>query len=211
VVVPIWVGVVVTMLTPRGRDRPLVRVGLAALAWLGIVVVMAVALRYAALSRFFLPAGAVLCVLGGVGLVRLVERAAPGRARTLTVAGLVVVSLVFVTPRVLGIPDVLDEVDERAAIEADLLDLVDEAGGRDAVLACGAVAADPTDLPQAPLAWHLDVPLTDITRRSPDAPHVAVVGTDGRMARRLEGAGIPLAANERWTVLAVDCPAALPG
>lgn len=197
VVLPIWVGVAVALARARREDRRLWEVGLAALAWLAIVVLMAVGLRYAALSRFLLPAGAVLSVLGGVGLVQLCRRARP-----VTIAALVLLAVVFVTPRVVGLPGILDEVGERGAIEADLVDVVDAAGGRDVLLACGPVVADPADLPQAVLAWHLDVPLDDVDRRSPDGPHVAVVGNEGRMIRRLADAEV-LATNGRWSVLAV--------
>jgi hypothetical protein len=212
VVVPLWIGVVAALGHAR-REGERLAPALAVLAgaWMAIVVVMSVGLRYAALSRFLLPAGAVLCVLGGVGLVQLVRRVADGRRRLALVVVLAVTSAVFVLPRLLGIADIAEEISERAAIEADLVDAVDAAGGRGALRACTTVVADPKDLPQAVLAWHLDVPLAEVDRRQPADPHVAVVRVGGGMSTRIEAADRvtrELAANGRWRVVAVDCPAA---
>jgi hypothetical protein len=214
VVVPIWVGVVATLVTARRRgEQVLLVLGAGALSWMVIVVAMSVGLRYAALSRFLLPAAAVLCVLGGVGLVRLVA-GVPVRWRTAVVVALVLVGVTFAGPRVWSVGDLVDDIVDRGVIEDDLVAAVD-AVGHEAVLACGRVVADPADLPQAALAWELDVSLADITRRPTRDPHVAVLSRGGSMQRRLEATeGVALralAANEHWTILAVDCPAATVG
>jgi hypothetical protein len=204
IVLPLWVGVAAAVVTARRRgERRLLTLTLVAVAWSAIVVAMGAGLRYAALSRFFLPAGALLCVLGAVGLVRLVQAVPAGRARGTAIVGLTLLAVVFAGPRVVGLADVADDVSERQAIEDDLLEVVDEVG-RDRLLACGPVVADPRDLPQTALAWELDVPIDDVNRRADDDSYVAVVGTDGRMIRAL-AEGEVLAANERWTVIAVGC------
>jgi hypothetical protein len=178
-----------------------------------VVVVMGAALRYAALSRFFLAAGAVLCVIGAVGLVRLVRAVPRGRWRVAATAALALFGLVFAGPRVIGLEAVVDDVADRHAIEDDLLAVVDDAG-REAVLACGPVVADPADLPQAALAWDLDVPFTDVRPRpGADRSFVAVVGIGGRLDRRLERGAVPpqpVATGERWRIVAVGCPDAVP-
>jgi len=212
VVVPLWVGVGAALLSARHRgEQTLLVLGAAAFAWMAIVVTMSVGLRYAALSRFLLPAAAVLCVLGGVGLVRLLAATRPGLLRIGAVAGLVLLSVPFAGPRIAGFGALVDGVSDRAVVDADLADLVD-AVGRDALTACGRVVADPADLPQARLAWHLRVPMHDVDGEATTGPHVAVVGPGGPMERRLLGTGASverLAGNEHWTAYAVDCPAAV--
>lgn len=214
IVVPLWIGVGAALLSARRREeRTLLVLGAGALAWMAIVVAMSVGLRYAALSRFLLPAAAVLCVLGGVGLVRLVAATRTGALRIGVLAALVLLSVPLVGPRITGFGGLVDGVTDRAAIEADLADLVD-AVGREAVTACGRVVADPVDLPQAALAWHLRVPMDDVDRKATTDPHVAVMASGGQGERRLLGTGASihrLAGNEHWVAYAVDCPAAVSG
>ena len=54
----------------RERDRLILGLGAAALAWWVLVVAMTLD-GYPGLERFFLPAAAIISVLGGVGLVRV--------------------------------------------------------------------------------------------------------------------------------------------
>ena len=65
----------------RDRDRVLLAIGVGIAAWWVEVVAMTLD-GYPGLERFFLPAAALTCVLGGVGIVRLAQLAGAGRARS---------------------------------------------------------------------------------------------------------------------------------
>jgi len=82
VIAPVWLGAVVAMLVGlRRREAFVVPVlGMVALAWLGLLFVMTAKLGFYSGGRFAVPAGALLSVLAGVGLVTAV-RAAGGLAQ----------------------------------------------------------------------------------------------------------------------------------
>ena len=82
VVTPAWPAAAAALVTAwRRRERTLLVLGAGAAAWLLLVGTMSVTLGYAALSRFLLPAAAIVCVLAGVGVVRLVSTVPRGAAR----------------------------------------------------------------------------------------------------------------------------------
>ncbi len=162
-VVPVWAGaaVAVVVAVRRRRAAPVV-LGAGAAVWSATVVVMSVVLGYAAISRFLLPAAAVLCVLAGVGAVEAVRVATPAVGRAVAVGALVAATAPFLYVRAAGLGDVLQEVDARAALAEDLAASIARAGGRDAVLGCGAVNVDGSSLLRPAHAWELDVPLDRI-------------------------------------------------
>jgi len=78
------------------------------------------------------------------------------------------------------------------------------------VRSCGQVVVERSTLPQAALAWRLELPLSGLQRAPGRGTRVSVVRVDGREHRRLEagaaGAVEELGRSEDWVVLAVDCP-----
>lgn len=208
VVAPVWAAAAVAVVTARRRgERQLVWAAGLAVLWSAVVVAMAIGTRYAAVSRFFLPAAAVVTVLAAIGIVRLartVPRTTAGFAGTTAVMA---VAIVLALPRVLGLADVTDEVRARATLQADLDSAIESAGGRASVLSCGPVAVDGATLLRPAVAWKLDVPL-GTTRRVPHArPGVWFTVTGGRTDRSASVTGAEvLTRTESWTVRRVGCP-----
>ena len=130
---------------------------------------------YAALSRFLLPARRVLCVLAGVGVVRLFERLPTGRARRgrgpdrdrcapARRAGAATASAARST-----------EVADRAT-EVENLDAVIDARRRRRRRRCaaGVSSIDDPGVPRVAAAWKLDVPLGRCARAWAGRPGVVV-------------------------------------
>lgn len=208
---PAWLAAAAGVVSARRRgESVLVRAGVGALAWIGIVGAMAVGLGYAALSRFLLPTAALLCVLAGVGVARLVGAVPAGGWRRAAVLAVAALGVVGAVPRVLPVDTVVDGVRERARAVEEMNLALDRAGGRDAVLACGRVAVAYSNFPRMPLAWELDVPLDRVDRRLPaDGPGVAFVRAGGRQEQRFlarSAAAREIGRSPGWAVYAVGCP-----
>lgn len=216
VVTPAWVCAVAGAVTARRRgERALVVLAGAALAWLALVGGMSIVLGYAALSRFLLPAAAVLCVLAGVGVTRVVAAAPRGWRRVACALVVVAVSLPFVVIRASSIGVVADGVTARARLEDDLDLVVARAGGREVVLGCGRVAVSRSDVPRVAMAWMLDVPLHRVERRLGDEPGVVFVRAgrrdDAALSDRPPDEVTELARSDEWAAFAVGCdPRAAP-
>jgi hypothetical protein len=219
VVLPAWLAAAAGVASAHRRgERLLVGLGGMALAWSALVGGMSLVLGYAALSRFLLPAAAVLCVLAGVGAVRVLERARDGSAR-FALAGLIVVASVpAVAIRAGSLATVADGTEYRHHLDRDLDRVLERAGGADAVLACGRVAVIQSNVPRVAMAWKLDVPLHAVARRQPTVPSVVFVRAgrrdDTRLSERAVDAGgevTELARSTDWAVFAVACPAAVGG
>jgi hypothetical protein len=213
VVFPAWLAAAAGVASAHRRgERSLVTLGEAVLAWSALVGGMSVLLGYAALSRFLLPAAAVLCVLAGVGVVRVVGSARAGTAR-FALAGLVVLASVpAVAVRAGSLTTVADGVESRDHLEHELDLALERAGGPDAVLACGRLAVSQSDVPRVAMAWKLDVPLHAVERRLPDGPGVVFVRAgrreDARLTERAATGGdvTEMARSTEWAVFAVACP-----
>jgi hypothetical protein len=213
VVPPAWLAAATAVVSARRRGERLLPVlAGAAVAWLTLVTAMSVALGYAALSRFFLPAAGILCVLAGIGAARMVAVVPRSRPRAAAVAALIAVSVPAVAPRVLALDTLADGIRTRARLEHELDVALDRAGGPDAVMTCGRVAIDQSDVPRMALAWKLDLPLGEVRRRLPQGPGVAFVRIGERQEQRLSGDPspevTPLARSAEWAVYALACPAA---
>ena len=210
VVVPAWfaagAGVVSAV---RRRERALVVAAGAAVAWIALVIAMTGVLHYAALSRFYLPAVAVACVLAGIGIVRALQAVPVGPARIAACLALAVVAAVSAAPRAAGITDVMAEVSEQARLESDLLEVLHRVGGPEAVLSCGAITVDGWGGMRPALAWHLGVPMSRLGYGPLDADGIVLARPGSRRDASLTLAADPsvdlLAANDRWAVYAVDC------
>jgi hypothetical protein len=160
----------------RTRERALLGLGGMAVAWLLLVALMTQA-GYSGNPRYLMPVTAVVCVLVGVGVARLLEVVPAPRPAWLR-AGIAVVLIAVVGGLVYDRPQ-LDAVTKGLRTEAELNDqlatAVRHAGGDRAVLACGQPFTGAYQVPA--LAWDLHVH----TIRVGLAPHppAAVFRTDG--------------------------------
>lgn len=164
------VAVVITWF--KERDRLILGLAAAAAAWWVLVVAMTLD-GYPGLERFFLPAAAVICVLGGVGVVRtarligdwLGPRLGPGGASRLAwitgaaVLLLVLVSIPFTISRV-NTARAAEPIAARAVTRLDQLsDAVAAAGYHRGVYPCHSSFAAVNHGVQTALAWKLHVTL----------------------------------------------------
>lgn len=212
--VPAWVAAGAGISWWREQRAPLLMAAGAA-GWLGLVVAMATVLGYAALSRFLLPAGALVCVLAGigtVGLVRLVPRGWTGIAAG---AALAATAVALTVPRALAVGGMADRIVDQSRLLADLdtalEQAIDRTGGRESLLACGQVAIDPDGLLRPALAWRLELPLSQVADRLTPPP-ASPVPPGVLMFARTRAGGPPagtaaLGRSARWVVYAAACPA----
>jgi hypothetical protein len=191
-------------------------------AWWVEVIVMTIWLGYPGLERFFLPAAAVVCVLGAAGMACLGQAVAGWargrpRARSEAVAAAIggVVMAAIVVGSVLvsrGAVDLLFGAEGQAALAQRTLNglssSVSAAGGRAAVLPCPGSFAAVNHSAQPALAWDLRVTLQRVgsamTRPGVDFIGPADIATgipaaiDPRLVRdRL------VARSGAWTVVAL--------
>ncbi len=198
----------------RRRQGAILFVGGIGLGWLVLVSAMTEG-GYAGNQRYLIVTTAALCVIGGIGVARIfqglqlaVERIGGG-AR----AGLAAASAVFLLGLVAGWPVVrdkadnievtLDELRYEASLFHTLDDAVGAAGGRDRLLACGAVYSGPFQTQM--IAYELGVHGLDVralegtpppgvafrTHTIPNGPLVIKV-TDDRFRQ--------VAADGRWLI-----------
>jgi hypothetical protein len=153
------------------RGRVVGSLGAFVCAWWVEVIVMTIGLGYPGLERFFLPAAAVVCVLGGAGIAGFAEAIADrlsGRAGSqgvrAAVGGVIVLAMVagsVVVSR--GAVDLLLGAEGQAALAQRTLNglssSVAAAGGRVAVLPCPSSFAAVNHSAQPALAWDLRVTL----------------------------------------------------
>jgi hypothetical protein len=159
---PLWIGAI---FAPRAA-RPFLFAGL---AWIALVAVMAQA-GFSGEPRYSLPGAALVAIAGAAGLVR--------RPRLVPVAA--VLLLVAAVPKLVDLPDLRRDQAYQRELHADLARVIDRAGGRDTVLACGRPYVG--ELRGPLLAYHLDVEkqlvafvprppgVAFLSRLSPDRP-----------------------------------------
>lgn len=195
----------------RRRDRVVPMLAALALAWSALVVAMSAVFGYAALTRFFLPAAAIACVLAGAGTVWAVTTLWC-RAPILAVV-VVVIAGIGVGVRASAFPALFDEVDMRDHLVHSLDTAIDRAGGVDAIVGCDGIAISSADVPRVALAWKLDRPMVDIGASLPPGGGVIFVGRDAtgarreaKVERRFGADAITVVARSAdWTVLSVGC------
>jgi hypothetical protein len=194
-----------------GRDRRLLALGLGALGWIAVVAAMA-AVGFAGLPRFMAPAAAVVGVLGGVGLARLVA------VRRSPVAAALVVALALVTAlqlpgRAAELPHAL-RATARIGASHDRLRALARAVGRDRLLRCGDLATSDV-LARTALAWELDVPLSSVVSFgvAPRLSGAFVVGPQAspRLSDDVRAVAEQLDRRGEWRAYSLDCPAATAG
>jgi hypothetical protein len=174
-VVPSWVFALVAVALAwfrRERDKLVLWLAAAIAAWWVLVVGMTLD-GYPGLERFFLPAAALTCVLGGVGLVRLARIAGPWiaarlsgvsplTASMLVAAVLVAASVPFTIGRARGIRE-SEPIAAQAVTRLDELSkAVAAVGGHDAVYPCKTSFAAVNHSVQSALAFKLGVTLEKV-------------------------------------------------
>jgi hypothetical protein len=196
------------------------------LAWFVLVAAMTEA-GFAGNQRYLIVTTAIVCVLGGVGAVRVLQGVEGLAARTLgparagpVTAGALVLGIVVASPTIAAKADNIGRVqggiEHEAYLWADLRGLVDEAGGEDVLLSCHGVFSGPFQTQMVAyelgihgiqVGWKVTPPpgVTFRTRTVPNGPLVTKP-TDDRF--RLVGT------NGKWRLLTVppdgpsDCPRA---
>lgn len=179
---------------PALRHRIVLALALIGAAWFALVAFMAER-GYAGNQRYLVGATVALCVLAGVGAGRLVALAMSFAARRsprlATAVGLLTILLgsLLLTPVVIAKADNVRKVGERLRYEArlwsDLKRLIDRAGGRQRLLACGGVFSGPFQTQM--VAYELGLHGRDVgwpgtpppgvlfrTRTVPDGPLVGI-------------------------------------
>lgn len=212
VVAPAWVAAGLALWSARRRrERALWAMAAGGAIWSGLVIVMATALGYAALSRFHLPVAALACVLAGIGAAR--GLGALRRAGRPVLAGVAVIaSVVALVPRASGVVPVLEEVAERGQVEHDLDRVIALSGGSVALASCGEVAVEGTGLLRSAVPWKLDLPLRLSPRQLSDGTGTLLLRAGKSRDRTVSTSplAVELARTEEWVAYAVRCPSAGP-
>jgi hypothetical protein len=159
-VLPVLIAAAVGLALAWFKDRDWALIGLAAgaLAWVALVVAMVV-VGYPGLERFFLPASAVLCVLGGIGIARAAGLAGGGRATLGVAALLVAISVPLSISRINTASDQKGIADNAVKRLDALSDTVRAVGGSARVLPCRSSSTAVNHGVQTALAWKLHVTL----------------------------------------------------
>ena len=174
---PLWAGAIAVLVTRRQPARALLFAGL---AWIGLVAVMAQA-GFSGEPRYSLPGAALVAIAGAVGLVALARTRAAA-----VVAGILL--LVAAAPKLADLPDLRDDQAYQRDLAAGLSQVIDRAGGREALLACGRPYVG--DLRGPLLAYHLDVEKQRVAfvPRPPGAAFLSRIGEE--RARRTDHAAL---------------------
>jgi hypothetical protein len=202
----------------RDRDRLLVAIAVAIAAWWVVVIAMTLD-GYPGLERFFLPAAALICVLGGVGIVRLAQlggRLAGGASSAPAVAAVVGVVLVAVSipassTAITAARESFAANQADADTQSQLTAAVRAVGGHAGVYPCKTSFAAVNHGMQTALAWKLHVTLERVgtSMRAPGVdfigPHNAADGeaapVDPRLTRERALGGF-----KAWRVVALTDP-----
>ena len=174
----------------RERNRLLLAMGVAIAAWWVVVVAMTLD-GYPGLERFFLPAAALTCVLGGVGITRM-SLLAGGlfkRRTPVVVVGvaavLVIVCIPFTTTRFTEARAAEPTASRAVSILDQLSQAVAAVGGHRGVFPCKSSFAAVNHSVQTALAWKLHSTLERV-HTVMSAPGVDFIGphngTDGAAA-----------------------------
>jgi hypothetical protein len=194
-------------------------------AWWVVVVAMTLD-GYPGLERFYLPAAALTCVLGGVGIVRLAQLvasplAARGGRVAVVVAGVVTLALIAVsvplTTERISVARAQEPIASRAVKRLDELSAaVAAVGGHHAVYPCRSSFAAANHSVQTALAWKLHVTLGRVgtTMRHQGllflGPHDSIDGGAPRIDHRLTQRQL-LARVGAWRVYRLTSPDAHTG
>jgi hypothetical protein len=181
------------------NDGLIIALGAFIVAWWIVVVAMTLD-GYPGLERFFLPAAACICVLGGVGLAQLAQLAGRPLARArpslvwvpaLVAVVLLAASVPFTTSRI-SVARAQEPIASRAVNRLDQLSAaVAAVGGHHAVYPCHTSFTAVNHSAQTALAWKLQVSLGRVgtTMRHQGlmfiGPHDSIDGDTPRVDPRL--------------------------
>jgi hypothetical protein len=149
---PLWAGAVACLALKVAR--PLLAAGL---AWIALVALMA-QLGFSGEPRYALPGAALVAIAGAVGLWCGVSWALYARRSPhprWIIAATVAALIIAAAPKLADLPQLRRSQAYQRGLAADLTRAIDEAGGRDTILACGRPYVG--DLRGPLLAYHLDV------------------------------------------------------
>ena len=195
---------------PAG-ERTLARLAVLAAAWVGVVFAMAL-VGFAGLPRFSAPAGALLCVLGAVALVLIVERARASRALA---AGAAVLVLLLGLQGGWRTVELVRGVDEAVTIgdEIEGMRALVDRMGVERFEECGALTISDFEAEPA-LAWELDRGVADVWVRleSVGTTGIALVGPQARSeavaaAEAAAARGAAVTAVGDWRAYEISCSA----
>lgn len=199
----------------RHGERAISLIAGGALAWVAIVAVLAAG-GFAGLPRFAAPAGAIACVLGGVGVVRMLAafdgmRGADPRRRW-ALAGIALLLVILGGQAAIRATEIAGDVDDALAYGRQVNELSTLASelGEERVTDCGDVAI--TDFAtQTALAWDLDLALDAVTIREELAPRNGTAFVDETappaLRARIDAAGELVGGRGGWTAYAISCAA----
>jgi hypothetical protein len=154
-------ALVMTLISLWRREWFAVALAGICVAYLAIVEVMTIH-GYPGLTRFLLPAGALMCILAGAGVVRLVTLVPGPVASTALAAGLLVIAAPFSVARLTDFGFEHREATEAVRSYDAMVLAADRLGGARRMWPCphSIVAINHTVQPS--LAWALDMPLNRI-------------------------------------------------
>jgi hypothetical protein len=180
----LWIG---AFFAPRAA-RPLLFAGL---AWIALVAVMAQA-GFSGEPRYSLPGAALVAVAGALGLV------AVARDRLIWVAAALL--LAAAAPKLADLPDLRSDQAYQRDLAAGLTLVIERAGGREALLACGRPFVG--ELRGPLLAYHLDVEKQRVAfvPRPPGAAFLSRVSVDAPVEPRTGPEFTPRARVALWEV-----------
>ena len=203
---PVYAGALAAVATaaaaprPRGvRDATVLALAAAATTQMLIVAAMAQAGFTGSLRYVTLPA-ALLCVLGGIGLPSLVRRLSPAVRRPALVLAAAAVAL----SAGLLVRDAGRLADEQRVYGDQLVELIERAGGQQALVACPPIGAD--HFTSQMLAWRLHLRQADV-RLGISVRHGTVVARTGTGAAAAPEPPVRLRHGE-W-LLRSSCPLAV--
>jgi hypothetical protein len=235
-ILPVEVGTVIAtvyaavMWLTRRREVQTLALAIGGLAWFALVATMTEA-GFAGNQRYLIVTTVVMCVLGGMGAVRILQGVewATFRISGSHRAGVAAAAATFVLGVAIGSPLIVAKWDNTSRVggglehEAylwhDLKSLIDESGGKERLLACGTIYSGPFQTQM--VAYELGIHGIDVgwketpapgvvfrTRTVPDGPLVTKPTDDRFRLVRQEG---------KWRLLTVPptggdgrCPAAGP-
>jgi hypothetical protein len=181
---PLWIG---ALFAPRAA-RPLLFAGL---AWIALVAIMAQA-GFSGEPRYSLPGAALLSVAAAAGFVALL------RDRLVWLGAALL--LVAAAPKLADLPDLRGDQAYQRDLAAELTRVIDRAGGRESLLACGRPYVG--DLRGPLLAYHLDVEkqLVAFVPRPPGVTFLSRIAADAPVEPRTGPAFTPRARVGLWEV-----------
>ncbi|MCW3040241.1 MAG: hypothetical protein JWM31_2146 [Solirubrobacterales bacterium] len=164
VTIPAWIGVglLVVLLASgvvtRERARPVAALAILALAWVAEVAVMTER-GYSGNQRYLVVPGVLMIVVAATGFGWAADALAESD-RHRRAAFAVVAAVAFAVPSVGRLGGLLDELRYDGRLPHRLAEVVDAAGGRRRLLACGRPYTGPFEVPA--VAWQLRVHTTQV-------------------------------------------------